>query len=101
MVRARKLTKEMCNYWRKRDKEVADSKKKREKLDKEMKKRQQEEEEAFELSASQTAARQVRYMQEEMSRLKKENKAMRNEKLDVEAIYQQLVSEQKHEKFVN
>jgi hypothetical protein len=60
---------------------------------------QQEEEEAFELSAGQTAARQVRYMQEEMSRLKKENKAMRNEKLDVEAIYQQLVSEQKHEKF--
>ena len=60
---------------------------------------EEDEEEAFELSAGQTAARQVRYMQEEMSRLKKENRAMRNEKLDVEAVYQQLVSEQKHEKF--
>ena len=60
---------------------------------------EEDEVEAFELSAGQTAARQVRYMQEEMSRLKKENRAMRNEKLDVEAVYQQLVSEQKHEKF--
>ena len=40
-----KLTKEMCHYWRKRDKEQADSKRKREKIDKEMKKRLQEEEE--------------------------------------------------------
>lgn len=46
-MRARKLTKEMCNYWRKRDKEIADSKRKREKQDKETKKRQQEEEEAL------------------------------------------------------
>ena len=53
----------------------------------------------FEQSAEQTAARQVRYMQEEMSRLKKENRDLRNEKLEVETIYQQLVSEQKHEKF--
>lgn len=60
---------------------------------------QQEEEEMFELSAEQTAARQVRYMQEEMTLLKKENRVLRNEKLDVEAIYQQLVSEQRHEKF--
>lgn len=37
----------MQNYWRKRDKEQADSKRKREKMDKEMKKRQQEEEEAL------------------------------------------------------
>ena len=59
----------------------------------------EEEEEAFELSAGQAAQRQVRYMQEEMQRLKKENRVMRNEKLDVESIYQQLVSEQKHEKF--
>ncbi len=60
---------------------------------------QQEEAEMFEMSAENTAARQVRYMQEEMSRLKKENRVLRNEKLDVEAIYQQLVSEQRHEKF--
>ena len=46
-MRARKLTREMQNYWRKRDKEQADSKRKREKMDKEMKKRQQEEEEAL------------------------------------------------------
>ena len=32
----------------------------------------------FEQSAEQTAARQVRYMQEEMSRLKKENRDLRN-----------------------
>jgi hypothetical protein len=53
----------------------------------------------FEQSADYTAARQVRYMQEEMARLKKENRVLRNEKLDIEAIYQQLVSEQRHEKF--
>ena len=46
-MRARKLTKEMCHYWRKRDKEQADSKRKREKIDKEMKKKMQEEEEAL------------------------------------------------------
>lgn len=46
-MRARKLTKEMCHYWRKRDKELADSKRKREKMDKETKKRLQEEEEAL------------------------------------------------------
>jgi len=46
-MRARKLTKEMCHFWRKRDKEIADTKKKRERLDKEAKKRQQEEEEAL------------------------------------------------------
>ena len=46
-MRARKLTKEMCQYWRKRDKEMADTKRKREKMDKEQKKRQQEEEEAL------------------------------------------------------
>lgn len=38
-MRARKLTKEMCQYWRRRDKELADGKRKREKLDKELKKR--------------------------------------------------------------
>ena len=46
-MRARKLTKEMCHYWRKRDKELADSKRKKEKMDKELKKKQQEEEEAM------------------------------------------------------
>ena len=46
-MRARKLTKEMAHYWRKRDKEMADSKRKRERMDKELKKKQQEEEEAL------------------------------------------------------
>lgn len=46
-MRARKLTKEMTHFWRKRDKEMADGKRKREKLDKELKKKQQEEEEAL------------------------------------------------------
>ena len=37
-MRARRLTREMCNYWRRRDREMADGKRKREKLDKEAKK---------------------------------------------------------------
>jgi hypothetical protein len=45
------------------------------------------------------AARQVRYMQTDMARLKKENRALRLERTDMETIYQQLVSEQRHEKF--
>jgi DNA helicase INO80 len=34
-VRAKKLTKEMMAFWRRRDKEIADLKRKREKIDKE------------------------------------------------------------------
>ena len=45
LVRARKLTKEMLHFWKKRDRELADTKRKKEKLDREMKKRLQEEEE--------------------------------------------------------
>jgi hypothetical protein len=44
-------------------------------------------------------ARQVRYMQGEMARLKKENRQLRLQKQDIESIYQQLISEQRHEKF--
>ena len=44
-MRAKKLTKEMLIFWKKRDKELADIKRKKEKFDKEMKKKQQEEEE--------------------------------------------------------
>ena len=44
-------------------------------------------------------ARQVRYMQSEMARLKKENRNLRLQKQDIESIYQQLVSEQRFEKF--
>jgi len=40
VVRARKLTKEMLQFWRKRDRELADTKRKKERLDKELKKRQ-------------------------------------------------------------
>lgn len=60
-MRARKLSREMLNFWRKRDRELADGKRKEvskilnlksillilEKLDKELKKKQQEEEEAL------------------------------------------------------
>ena len=38
-MRAKKLTKEMLIFWKKRDKELADIKRKKEKFDKEMKKR--------------------------------------------------------------
>ena len=44
-MRAKKLTKDMLNFWKKRDKELADIKRKREKFQKELQKRQQEEEE--------------------------------------------------------
>lgn len=37
----------MLQFWRKRDRELADTKRKKERLDKELKKRQQEEEEAL------------------------------------------------------
>ena len=46
-MRARRLTKDVVQFWRRRDREIADSKRKREKMDKELKKRQQEEEEAL------------------------------------------------------
>lgn len=39
-MRARRLTKEMGTYWRKRDRELADTRRKREKLDREARKRQ-------------------------------------------------------------
>ena len=46
-MRAKKLTKEMLTFWKKRDRELADIKRKKEKFDKEMKRKQQEEEEAL------------------------------------------------------
>ena len=46
-MRAKKLTREMLSFWKRRDKELADMKRKKEKFDKEMKKKQQEEEEAL------------------------------------------------------
>ena len=45
VMRAKKLTREMLSFWRRRDKELADMKRKKERFDKEQKKKQQEEEE--------------------------------------------------------
>ena len=47
VMRAKKLTREMLSFWRRRDKELADMKRKKEKFDKEQKRKQQEEEEAL------------------------------------------------------
>lgn len=38
-MRAKKLTKEMMNFWKRRDKEIADLKRKKEKFDKELRKK--------------------------------------------------------------
>lgn len=38
-VRAKKITKDMLSYWKRRDRELADIKRKKEKFDKELKKR--------------------------------------------------------------
>lgn len=38
-MRAKRLTKEMMNYWKKRDKEIADLKRKKEKVEKEMRRK--------------------------------------------------------------
>eukprot|EP01051_Picozoa_sp_SAG22_P009710 SAG22_NODE_828_length_6952_cov_8.477240_5_plen_963_part_00 len=45
------------------------------------------------------SGRQVRYLQLEMNRLKKENRQLRQEKRSVETLYQQLITEQRHEKY--
>jgi len=45
VMRAKKLTREMLSFWRRRDKELADMKRKKERFDKEQKKKLQEEEE--------------------------------------------------------
>ena len=45
--RAKTLTRDIIQFWKRRDKELADIKRKKEKFDKELKKRQQEEEEAL------------------------------------------------------
>ena len=46
-VRAKKLQREMLNYWRKKDKEIQERKKKLEKAEKEIKKKQDEERESM------------------------------------------------------
>ena len=46
-MRAKKLTREMLVFWKRRDKELADMKRKKEKFDKETKKKQQEMEETL------------------------------------------------------
>ena len=45
------------------------------------------------------SGRQVRYLQLELNRMKKENKQLRQEKISVETLYQQLVTEQRHERY--
>ena len=44
-MRAKKLTREMMNFWRKRDKEIADQKRKKEKIEKENRRKIEEERE--------------------------------------------------------
>eukprot|EP01052_Picozoa_sp_SAG31_P001528 SAG31_NODE_51_length_30464_cov_16.835628_15_plen_219_part_00 len=48
---------------------------------------------------SDDTSRQLRYLQLEMARLKKENRQLRQDKRAVETVYQQLITEQRHEKF--
>jgi DNA helicase INO80 len=38
-MRAKKLTREMMNFWKRRDKEIADLKRKKEKVEKEIKRK--------------------------------------------------------------
>lgn len=38
-MRAKKLTREMMNFWKRRDKEIADLKKKKEKVEKELRRK--------------------------------------------------------------
>lgn len=38
-MRAKKLTRDMMNFWKKRDKEIADLKRKKEKIEKEIKRK--------------------------------------------------------------
>jgi DNA helicase INO80 len=46
-MRAKKITREMMNFWKRRDKEIADLKRRKEKVEKEFRRKQEEEKEAL------------------------------------------------------
>lgn len=46
-----------------------------------------------------SSRRQIRYLRKQLAELKRDNRKLRSEKEDAESLYQQLVSETRHERF--